>query len=45
LFNATINNEYKLYYVQTGIFLPRSYVAQWYHKKFMRSSIEATCKK
>ena len=28
LFNATINNEYKLFYTQKGTFMPRSWVAQ-----------------
>lgn len=45
LFNATLNNEYKLHYVQTGVFLPRSYVAQWYRNRFSRIDIEATGKK
>jgi len=29
LFNATINSEYKLYYVQHGVYKPRSYFANW----------------
>jgi len=29
LFNATINGEYKLYYVQHGVYKPRSYFANW----------------
>jgi voltage-gated potassium channel len=33
LFNATINNEYKLFYIQNGVFKPRGYIAQWYVKK------------
>ena len=32
LFNATINNEYKLSYVQNGVSKPRGIVAQWYVK-------------
>lgn len=28
LFNATINNEYKLFYTQKGTFMPRSWIAQ-----------------
>ena len=30
LFNATLNNIYKLFYVQNGAFLPRGYFMQWY---------------
>ncbi len=33
LLNATINSEYKLFYIQNGVFMPRSYLAQWYVKK------------
>ena len=33
LFNATINSEYKLYYIQHGIYKPRSYIANWVIKK------------
>lgn len=33
LFNASLKNEYKLFYIQTGHFLPRSYLAQWYARK------------
>ncbi len=29
LFNATINSEYKLYYIQHGVYKPRSYLAKW----------------
>ena len=36
LFNATINSEYKLFYIQNGAFLPRGYLAQWYIKKTNR---------
>jgi len=33
LFNATINNEYKLSYVQNGFSKPRGIIAKWYVKK------------
>lgn len=33
LFNATANSEYKLFYIQNGVYMPRSYLAQWYIKK------------
>ena len=33
LFNATLNNEYKLFYVQNGMALPRGYFMQWYAKR------------
>ena len=33
LFNATINSEYKLFYVQKGVYKPRSYLARWLIKK------------
>ena len=39
LLNATINSEYKLFYIQNGLFLPRSYLAQWYVKKTKRIGI------
>ena len=39
LFNATINNEYKLFYIQNGVFKPRGYLAQWYIKKTKRLGI------
>lgn len=29
LFNATINSEYKLFYIQKGVYKPRSYLAKW----------------
>ncbi len=29
LFNATINSEYKLYYIQHGLYKPRSHIANW----------------
>ena len=33
LFNATINSEYKLFYVQNGVYKPRSYLARWIIKR------------
>jgi voltage-gated potassium channel Kch len=39
LLNATINSEYKLFYIQNGVFLPRSYLAQWYVKKTNRIGV------
>ncbi len=39
LLNATINSEYKLFYIQNGVFLPRSYLAQWYIKKTNRLGV------
>jgi len=33
LFNATINSEYKLFYIQHGVYKPRSYLARWLVKK------------
>ena len=33
LFNATINSEYKLFYIQKGVYKPRSYLARWLIKK------------
>jgi Trk K+ transport system NAD-binding subunit len=36
LFNATINNEYKLFYIQNGVYMPRGYIMQWYIKKTNR---------
>ncbi|MGR9051738.1 MAG: NAD-binding protein, partial [Gammaproteobacteria bacterium] len=39
LFNATLNNEYKLYYVQNGIPMPRGYFMQWW---YMRKSKNRT---
>ncbi len=40
LFNATINNEYKLFYIQNGVFKPRSYLFQWYLKKTNRLGVK-----
>lgn len=34
LFNATINNEYKLFYIQNGYYQPRSYLVKWLVNKF-----------
>ena len=39
LFNATLNNEYKLFYVQSGWYKPRSYLMQWYVKKTNRIGV------
>jgi len=39
LLNATLNSEYKLFYIQNGVFLPRSYLAQWIVKKTNRLGI------
>ncbi len=33
LFNATINSEYKLHYVQSGVYIPRSYLVKWIIRK------------
>ena len=33
LFYATMNSEYKLFYIQEGLYMPRSYIAQWWLKK------------
>lgn len=41
LFNATINSEYKLFYIQTGMFLPRGYVAQWCIKAMKKQGLIA----
>ncbi|MFK5948357.1 MAG: NAD-binding protein [Methylococcales bacterium] len=30
LFNATINSDYKMYYIQYGVYQPRSYLANWF---------------
>ncbi len=39
LFNATINNEYKLFYIQNGVFMSRGYIMQWYIKKTNRVGV------
>lgn len=36
LFNATLNNEYKLFYIQRGLFMPGSWITQWLMKKSNR---------
>ncbi len=33
LFNATINSEYKLHYIQKGEYIPRSYFMKWIIRK------------
>ena len=33
LFNATINSEYKLHYIQNGEYPPRSYLMKWMIRK------------
>lgn len=37
LFNSTVNNEYKLFYVQNGVYKPRSYLINWFVKKMGKS--------
>ncbi len=39
LFYATLNNEYKLFYIQNGCYKPRSYLAQWFVRKTNRVGI------
>ena len=39
LFNATINSEYKLFYVQKGVYKPRSYLARWVVKKMNKVGV------
>jgi len=39
LFNATINSEYKLFYIQHGVYKPRSYLAKWLIKKMDKQGI------
>ncbi|MCK5829470.1 MAG: NAD-binding protein [Methylococcales bacterium] len=39
LFNATINSEYKLFYIQKGVYKPRSYLARWVTKKMNKIGI------
>ncbi|MEO1884990.1 MAG: hypothetical protein ABGX28_03065, partial [Methylococcales bacterium] len=39
LFLATVNNEYKLYYVRTGLRQPRSFFMQWYVRKMGREGL------
>lgn len=40
LFNATINSEYKLFYIQKGVYKPRSYLARWWIKKMKKEGIK-----
>ena len=39
LFHATLNSEYKLFYIQNGVYMPRSYLAQWIIKKTNRLGV------
>lgn len=39
LFNATINSEYKLFYIQNGVYKPRSYLAKWIVKKMNKVGV------
>ncbi len=39
LFNATINSEYKLFYIQHGVYKPRSYLARWVVKKMNKVGV------
>ncbi|MBT3698350.1 MAG: potassium transporter [Methylococcales bacterium] len=39
LFLATVNNEYKLYHVRTGLRQPRSFFMQWYVRKMGREGL------
>ena len=39
LFNATINSEYKLFYIQNGVYKPRSYLARWAIKKMNKVGV------
>ncbi len=41
LFNATINSEYKLFYIQTGLYLPRGWAAQWWLKLIKRRGLKS----
>ncbi|WP_051906418.1 potassium channel family protein [Methylomarinum vadi] len=40
LFNATINSEYKLFYIQNGLYLPRGYLARWWLKKTHKKGLD-----
>ena len=40
LFNATIKSEYKLFYIQKGVYKPRSYLARWIIKKMKKEGIK-----
>ncbi len=37
LFNATINSEYKLFYIQHGVYMPRSRLGKWMVNKIDKS--------
>lgn len=39
LFNATANSEYKLFYIQNGVYKPRSYLARWVVKKMHKVGV------
>jgi len=39
LFNATINSEYKLFYIKHGVYKPRSYLARWLIKKMNKVGV------
>jgi len=39
LFNATINSEYKLFYIQNGVYKPRSHIARWFIKKMDKRGV------
>ena len=39
LFNATINSEYKLFYIQNGVYQPRSYLFRWIVKKMNKVDV------
>jgi voltage-gated potassium channel len=39
LFNATINSEYKLFYIKHGVYKPRSYIVRWWVKKMNRIGV------
>ncbi len=41
LFNATTHSEYKLFYIQKGMYLPRGYIAQWWVKKMNKQGLIA----
>lgn len=38
LFNATINSEYKLFYIRYGVYKPRSYFANWVINKMNKKA-------
>lgn len=39
LFNATINSEYKLFYIQNGVYKPRSHFAKWIIKRMNKVGV------